>query len=446
MKILIQVILLCVCSNLYSQQKKFIRLFQISLTPGLSSNGLHPGGFKNYFSVNLSSGYSSANYLLELGLISNLNEAETRGLQIAGVANLTGANAFSRMYPKEIEKKKKEGFEANLSGLQFSGLTNVVLNNVFGGQFTGGFNVAKGSLQGVQLSGLSNTVSKFSFGIQFAGIYNISVESMDGVQLAGLFNVTTGGLYGAQISMFNKAGFIEGINSFDDSFVTGLQIGLINQASSMNGYQVGLINIGKRMQGTQLGLVNIFHDGKTPETRDGTSIGLINIGSSGYVSAYSNEFFYSNIEISTGTVKNRRMTNDVKEKQVQNALIYSTGSVKGSKSWAIGYGLKKMFFNRSLSPGYGHFRFFSVGVDWLHVNHEQKKFTKELSLLTRPSVAVGSRLHPKNKIFFLFTSVSYNFYKSGSGKMVSTISEKSNEEQLSGIQHWPGLSFGVLIQ
>lgn len=446
MKVFIQLVFLFVCSCLYGQPKKFIRIVQFSLTPGLSTNGLHPGGFKNYFSLNLTSGYSSANYLIELGVISNLNETETRGLQLAGIANLTGANAFAKMYPKEIDKKKKEGFEANLSGLQFSGLTNVVVNNVFGAQFTGGLNVVKGSLQGVQLSGVSNTVSKFSFGLQCAGVYNISVESMDGVQVAAVFNVTTGGLYGAQVGMVNKAGFIEGINSFDNSFVTGVQVGLINQATSMNGYQIGLINIGKRMQGTQLGLINIYRDGKTPETRDGTSIGLINIGSSGYVSAYSNEFFYTNIEIGTGTVKNRRMTNDVKERQIQNALIYSSGSVKGSRTWAVGYGLKKMFFNRSLSPGYGHFRFLSFGVDWLHVNHEPKKFTKELSLLTRPSISVGSRLHPKNKIFFLFTSVSYNFYKSASGKMVSTLSETINEEQRPRIQHWPGLSVGVLIQ
>jgi hypothetical protein len=439
-------ILILVSASLFGQQK-FVSIFQVSLTPGLSTNGLHPGGFRNFFSLNLTSGYSSANYLLEVGVVSNLNEHETRGLQFAGIANLTGANTFAGLQFKEIEKLKREGFEANLSGLQFSGVTNFVMSNLFGGQICGGVNVARGAMQGCQIAGVSNIIRKYSFGFQLAGLWNVSFESMDGVQMSGLANFTNGELYGAQVSLFNSAGVIEGINSFTKKYPTGLQLGLVNYSRTMNGYQVGLVNIGRKMQGTQVGLINIFTNGKTPETRDGTSIGLVNIGSSGYAAMYSNEIFYRNVEFSTGTVKNRRRNTDAKEKQIQNGLIYGSGGglLSNQKRWAFGYSLKKFFFNRSITPGHGHFNFFSAGLDLLHINHRAQKFTREVSVLARPNVSVGSRIHPRNRNFFFFGTIAYNFYKSKSGEIVG-FAEKNQADKNYGWQRWPGLAIGVLIQ
>lgn len=107
------------------------RSFQFSIVPALGTNGLHPGGFTNDFSINLTSGYSKANRVFELAGISNLNTNATRGLQLAGLANLTGANAFSGIKEREIDKMIRTGFEANLTGAQISGLTNAVLTNVF---------------------------------------------------------------------------------------------------------------------------------------------------------------------------------------------------------------------------------------------------------------------------------------------------------------------------
>lgn len=428
-----------------SAQKNFQRIFQFSLTPGISTNGIHPGGYSNFFSLNLTSGYSAANYLLEVGIVSNLNEIETRGLQIAGVSNVTGGNAFAGLLPKEIQKREREGFEANLSGLQLAGLANLVVDNVYGGQLSGGVNVGWGALQGVQIAGLSNTVLKYSFGVQLAGLYNVSVESMDGIQIAGGFNITTGGLYGLQLGVFNKVGFTEGINSFGTEDPFGVQVGLVNIGGKVNGYQIGLVNIGKRMQGTQIGIVNIFRNGKTPETRDGTSLGLINIGSSGYFSVYTNDIFFTTVELATGTVKNRRMNGDMKEKQIQNSLIYANDArfISDHEQWAIGYGVKKMFFNKSITPGFSRFRFFSFGIDLLHISSEAKKITRELSLLTRPNFLLGSRLHPKNKVFFLFAGLSYNFYQSDTQRVVRSVFS-NNEGRRSS--HWPGYSFGVLIQ
>ncbi|HEY0770583.1 MAG TPA: hypothetical protein VGD31_09645, partial [Sphingobacteriaceae bacterium] len=69
-----------------AQERNFTRLFQLSLAPALSTNGMNSEGFNNYISFNLTSGVSSETYLLEIGTFSNLNVLGTRGLQVAGIA------------------------------------------------------------------------------------------------------------------------------------------------------------------------------------------------------------------------------------------------------------------------------------------------------------------------------------------------------------------------
>lgn len=437
------------CSVVQAQQKEFLKLFYFSVTPGLGTNGMHPGGYSNIFSLHLSSGYSAANYGVEIALISNLNVNETRGFQFAGLTNFTGANAFAGMSAKERDKKVRSGFEANLTGIQWSGLANVVQNNVFGWQATGGVNVAKGGMIGLQIAGISNVVNKYGFGVQLAGLYNVSAQSMDGVQLAGLMNITTGELYGVQLGVFNRAGKIEGKNSFEKNSTTGLQLGLVNRSDVMNGFQVGLINIGKRMQGTQIGLINIYNGGKMPETRDGTSLGLINIGATGYAALYASELFFTTLEIATGTVKNARKTTASHTIEIQNALIYANnaGFINGTEKWAVGYGIKKMYFSRSSAPGMGKFRYWSFGIDWLHLNEERKKLTKELNLITRPAIAFGTKLHPKVSWLYVFGALSYNVHLSdveGNDDVLFLESKATVEE--TSMKMWPGFNVGMHFQ
>jgi hypothetical protein len=338
----------------------------------------------------------------------------------------------------------REGFEANLSGAQFSGVANIVLNNVFGWQTTGGVNLAKGALFGFQLAGISNTVYKYSFGVQLAGLYNVSVQSMDGFQVSGLFNITTGGLYGGQIALFNRAGYMQGKNSFDNDQPTGVQIGAVNYAGMMNGFQIGLINIAGRMQGTQIGLINIYRQGKMPGTRDGTSIGLINIGSSVKAGVYASDMFLTNVEVSTGTFKNNRLKEDITTKDFQNALIYSwSPKFAGSRGqWALGYGLRKYHFNRTTQPGYNRIRYVEYGVDFMHISYERKKLSKELSLLGRPHISVGSRIHPRNHVGFFFVTAAFNYYVTDTDQKVDSIIKGGGSD---GKQYWPGFAAGFMV-
>lgn len=436
-------LMLCISGSLYAQRKKsFEKTFQFSLAPGVSTNGLHAGSFTNIFSFNLASGYSAANKFLEIGLLSNANEIETRGLQISGIANVTGINAYKGLSEKEIEQKYKKGFEANMIGAQVSGVINSVLSNAYGWQATGGVNIVRNALFGFQLAGLSNVVYKYSFGFQVAGISNTSLQSMDGVQIAAITNHTQGGLYGVQISAFNEAGFIQGKNGYENSDYTGLQLGLVNKARErMNGYQVGLINISGRMQGTQIGLINIYKRGKDIGTRDGTSIGLINIGDVGHLAVYANELFTTNIEIATGNCKNKRIASDGKNKYVLNSLIYSSGSnaiVLDDLSWALGYALKKYFYNRSALAGMGEFWFYSYGMNFTHLNSVKGKITKTLDLALRPEVSVGRKIHPKISNVYVFAAVTY------ATRLTNDVLTEGNGDQLT-INHWPGASLGVLI-
>lgn len=437
----------CISLTVQAQRKNSDqRSFQFSMVPGIGTNGLHPGGFRNVVSLNLTSGYSKATLLFEFAGISNLNTDETRGLQISGLANLTGANAFTGLTEKETDKKVRTGFEANLTGMQLSGLTNIVVTNVFGGQLTGGVNLAKGALMGV-LAGVSNVVVKYSFGLQLAGLWNSSAQSMDGTQIAGLMNYTSGDLHGVQISTFNKAGYIEGRNSTGGSKETAVQLGIINSAKKMNGFQIGLINYAKRSQGTLLGLINIYRGGKDVGTKDGTAIGLINAGDVEHVAVYADELFFTNYEIATGNSKNKRIQDASFTHYNLNSLIFSNtsnGFIPQQKSWALGYALKHYIYTRSVIPGMGEFRFLAYGVEVMHVNHEAKSITRELSLLLRPKVQIGTRLHPKLQMIYVFAAVTYNLYVSKSDEGISP-SFLESHSSVNGklLEMWPGFSVGI---
>jgi hypothetical protein len=437
-------LVVCICSTLtFSQsRKKQLKLFHFSLSPGISTNGVHGSDKTNEFSFNFTSGYTGATNFLELALISNANELKTRGLQVAGLVNVTGINAYKGLSEKEIDQKYRSGFEANMIGAQFSGLINSVLSNAYGWQATGGVNIVRNALFGFQLAGLSNVVYKYSFGFQLAGLTNTSYQSMDGVQMATLSNYTDGGLYGLQLSLFNRAGFIEGKNGYENSDYTGWQIGLVNKAKErMNGYQIGLVNIGGRMQGTQIGLINIYRRGKEIGTRDGTAIGLINIGDFGHLSVYNSELFPFNIEIATGNRKNGRILETNKNKYVLNSLIYSKGSnwlVDKDAQWALGYALRKYNFNRSQRPGMNELWFYAYGISIQQLNEAKKKLTKELNLISKPELLIGSRIIPKNSSIYFFALFSWNAYlHKDNAEQVTTDSEVN-------FDNWPGFSIGVM--
>ncbi|HOX81585.1 MAG TPA: hypothetical protein PLS08_01045, partial [Chryseolinea sp.] len=277
--------------------REYDRLFQFSLFPGISTNGIYSASYRNRFSLNLFGGLSAGNRILEIGLISNVNFKNSTGISIAGLANIIGTNAFVNLsQSEERELIIKEGFKSDSKGIQLAGFLNYVRDNASGIQFAGGFNLIGYDFKGTQIAGIGNIVGEQGQGLQLAGLFNLAHESMGGFQITTLYNSTHGQMAGFQLALINKANIIKGRKSTPPTVARGFQFGLLNMSKAMDGLQIGLVNLGGNTRGVQIGLINFFKkNGSKENVRMGIPIGLLNIGSKGSVFRfYYNELFTTN--------------------------------------------------------------------------------------------------------------------------------------------------------
>jgi hypothetical protein len=194
--------------------KKFFteKPFQISVIPGVSTQGKLSSQVVNNFSVNLFGGFTGGVNGVELGGLFNLNRKDVRYLQAGGLFNIVGGS---------------------VTGLQLAGLHNNVLKNTTGLQAGGISNYVRENLCGVQLAGIHNHVGGTVKGWQTGGVTNYARGNVNGVQLAGVANFSNRDMNGVQIGgVFNYA-----------KRMRGLQIGLINVSDSSDGFSIGLITI-----------------------------------------------------------------------------------------------------------------------------------------------------------------------------------------------------------
>ncbi|UII22279.1 hypothetical protein [Fulvivirga ligni] len=391
--------------------------FQLSLAPGISTNGLASAHYFNKFSFNLFGGISAGNSFLEIGGISNLNTNYANGIQLAGIANVVGSNAFTNLTLREERDLMKEGFSSDFQGIQLAGVVNVVRDNVSGIQIAGALNFNNGYGMGMQIGGLGNMVGDTYTGVQIGGLFNVAKKGMAGSQVSLLYNYTNGQMQGMQIALINKAARSKGKNSLPPVPQPALQIGLININKENAGHQVGLINISKVSNGHQIGLINIFKTAPSKHQEKGnTPIGLINQGSKGdHIRVYANELFINMVEITTGSCYNCSFTetempiSDKYKTMNQNAIIvgYNWGTFDSEVKWAAGYGFEKVYYNKaSVAKNKNNERYFvSSGLRLLHLNRE-KAFKPELNLLTKIHTEFGFRVRSS----YLFAGISLNLY------------------------------------
>jgi hypothetical protein len=188
------------------------RPFQVSLTPGLSSQGKMSGQVVNNFSLNVLGGYTAGTNGAEIGGIFNIDKKEVKYFQAAGVFNVDGGK---------------------MKGFQVAGVNNTVLDTSYGFQAAGINNLVKGKFAGFQVGGVYNHVADSVKGVQAAGVANFARRKLSGVQIAGVGNVSnkeTGGVQIAGVFNYSKK-------------LRGVQIGLINVADTSEGYSIGLINV-----------------------------------------------------------------------------------------------------------------------------------------------------------------------------------------------------------
>lgn len=449
------VVLLHSCKG-YAQVAKKIReyerTFQFSLFPGISTNGISSASYINSYSFNLFGGLSAANRVLEIGLVTNNNLKTTTGIQIAGLANITGANSFVNLSQSEERAMiNGEDFEVNRTGIQVAGILNYVLNNGKGIMLSGGLNVAGNNFRGFQLGGIGNSAGDATIGLQLAGFYNVTGESTAGFQISSLFNFTGAQLSGVQIAAVNKAGWIKGKKSTPPTATRGMQIGLLNFSKAMDCWQIGLINFGGAARGKQIGLINFFEKyGSKENVRMGTPIGLLNFGSRGSsVRVFYNELYPMNIEVTTGNCLNctwllnsEMPYDDNNQIYNQNALI--VGYDYALETWGFGYGFQKVLYNKaSIMPSPDNKkRVISYGVKAMHLNRSLS-FDKTFNLLTRLNADIGKRFG----FLYVFAGISVNYFLYEGTERVDVYKIRSVTYQVSGIRDWdamfwPGYAVG----
>lgn len=434
------------------------KLIQISLVPGASTNGLHSGWYVNKYSLNILSGFSAANRYFELSVISSLNTQYATGIQLAGIANVIGSNTFLNMTVGEEREQIKEGFESNMTGIQFAGLLNIVRDNMDGWQVTGGINFVNRGIRGWQVAGIANMVGSYNLGVQMAGIYNVALKSSSGIQLALFSNITNGQMQGLQVSLLNKAWTIKGKGSAPPTKLTGWQIGLVNLASKMHGLQIGIINRARQMRGTQIGLINFFSTAPNKEHgKNGTPVGLLNFGSKGaHKRASVNETFLYNFEITSGNCYNCTKTESEMplagsyKIMNQNALIFTynpsfTREGPGPQ-WAVGYGFEKVKYNKnSMSPldPKNESKFISYGIRFLHVNMDDD-LTHHLSLLAKINLSYGRIIRNKIFTFYIYGGITANAYTYDDTDGIAPENfSYTNATKRFNYDLWPGYELGI---
>jgi hypothetical protein len=251
------------------------RKFQVSLSPGTSTNLKIAGTVKNAASLNLIGGYNYGVSFLELGGVFNINRADVSGIQIAGATNLVGGKMSGAQLAGVVNRTKGKQI-----GAQVAGFANYNHADFFGYQLSCFSNMAK-NFKGLQLTGVINKTDSLT-GAQLSIAYNKSTqldgvqlnsgmnvcENMNGVQVALAANLADS-ISGVQLStLYNKSKEANGVQlssglNFSDN-MKGVQVGIVNMTKQQSGFQLGIININDTSDGVSIGLVNIIKDKKLP--------------------------------------------------------------------------------------------------------------------------------------------------------------------------------------
>lgn len=214
-----------------TEEKTEIRPFQLSLIPGIGTQGIYSTDNIYKFSFNIFSGLTGGVDGFELGGFMNINRFSMNGFQASGFGNIVNGTA--------------DGFQAagflNLNNLYTSGL-----------QTAGFVNVVNYDANVVQVSGFANVIDGHNVGFQVSGFVNFTAFEGEMGQVAGFINYTGGLLKGVQVAGFaNVAREVDGMQA----------AGFLNIARKVSGLQVGMVNIADSLDGLPLGFLSIVRGG-----------------------------------------------------------------------------------------------------------------------------------------------------------------------------------------
>lgn len=248
----------------------------------------------------------------ELGGLANHRSRDARGVQIAGITNLTQgasdvqlAGIFNRSGARShvAQIAGVGNWTGDSRGVQLAGIANAAaaassvqiagIANVSGTtsdlQLGGIFNLAPDGARIAQIAGIANSSGRVQ-GVQIAGLLNLSTSGTRGLQIAGIGNHAVGDLRGLQIA---------GTHNLADQ-VHGVQLALVNIGrGDVSGAQIGLVNVGAQVRGLQLGLVNVA----TEPSPDAVPIGLVSVVPEGHraVEAWVGDIIPARVGVKLGS-------------------------------------------------------------------------------------------------------------------------------------------------
>ena len=218
---------------------------QFSVIPNVGTNNNESGLYRYKRSYNILAGYVGEIYGHEIGLGVNVVRYDMTGIQASGLANIIGGE---------------------VAGIQLSGGANICTGNTKGVQFSGATNSTWGNFKGAQFSTGVNIVRSKMRGFQLAPV-NIVGDTLLGIQ-TGVLNVSTKPSYGAQVSAAlnysptsNKLQFSTLINITKDN--NAAQLGILNFTQNQNKFQLGFFNFADTVSGVSIGLFSFVKKGYT---------------------------------------------------------------------------------------------------------------------------------------------------------------------------------------
>lgn len=207
-----------------------------------------------------------------MNIVSSISLQNTYGFQAAGIFNVTGLNT------KGIQFAGIANATGGTSkGIILSGLMNANGKDQDGLIISGIGNVASRNQNGLILGGLINISGKNSSGVSISGLGNIA-RNQRGVIVGGLTNVVSDTLKGIQLTSLmnvagkeNRGGQIAALSNICVSN-KGTQLATLNYATNNTGLQLGIANVNNTSKkGVQIGLLNISGDSTAHQ------IGMLNI-------------------------------------------------------------------------------------------------------------------------------------------------------------------------
>jgi hypothetical protein len=315
--------------------------------------------------------------------------------------------------------------EIDVRGFSFSLIADRV-GRFSGVQLAPGIAQTLQASSGVQLSGVANVVSGDLRGVQVTGALNMTDGGVRGVQLAGGVNVA-GRAAGLQLAPVNIAGDTRGV-----------QLGVANVAwRQARGLQLGVVNVASRSRGFSFGLVNVARE------HDGEAFGLLNFIGNGIhdVAVYSTDTMLTNASVKLG---GRHLYTSYSFGYTPGDTVVGRAGpdvvTAGDRRLGVGLGIGYRF-----DLDFGWLQFIELEVTGMAVQAELDFTDDDVPLLTAARAIVGIDLSPE---LTLIAGVTENVSIGTNGRDLDLQRGGLEQVMRSGdttVRTYPGLLLGLQL-